>query len=54
MLQAVLTVCFQVEHWPLVARLSEQLLPLQKGEEQSGTLNNLVLAYSRLDFPVLA
>jgi tetratricopeptide (TPR) repeat protein len=53
-LLALLELCQELGYWPTFAYYSEQLLPLEQGEERAETLNNLVYVYIRLIYPALA
>jgi tetratricopeptide (TPR) repeat protein len=53
-LLALLEVCQQTDDWHTFAFYGQQLLPLERGEDQADTLNNLVYAYIELAYPALA
>jgi tetratricopeptide (TPR) repeat protein len=53
-LLALLKVSEKTKDWTTFARYSEQLLPLERGEAQADTLNNLVYAYTQLGYPGMA
>lgn len=53
-LLALLEVSQEMDDWHTFAYYSEQLLKLERGEEQAETLNNLVDANMRLMYPALA
>ncbi len=48
-----LELCQEMGRWQPFAYYSEQLLPLEQGEERAETLNNLAYAYQLLVFPAL-
>jgi len=50
----LLSICHEMKDSRSVARYSERLLPLEKGRDRAITLNNLVVAYSKLGHPALA
>ncbi len=53
-LLALLEVSEAIRDWRTYAYYGEQLLPLERGEDQAGTLNNLVYAHLQLFYPALA
>ena len=53
-LLALLEVSDDIQDWRTYAYYGEQLLPLEHGEDQAETLNNLVYAYIKLLYPALA
>ena len=52
-LMTFLELCQEMNHWQTFAYYSEQLLPLEHGDERAETLNNLAYAYNVLHFPAL-
>lgn len=50
----LLEVSQEIQDWRTFAYYSEQLLPLERGEDRADTLNNLVYAYTQLSYPALA
>ena len=54
MLHALLEVSQAMQDWHTFAYYSEQLLPLERGEDREDTLNNLVFAFVQLLQPALA
>ncbi|HEX6387404.1 MAG TPA: hypothetical protein VF177_22280 [Anaerolineae bacterium] len=53
-LNALLSLYYELQDWASFARYSEQLLPLERGHDRAEVLNNLVFAYTQLMFPALA
>lgn len=53
-LSALADVAIEMKNWQQVAIYSEQLYPMESGNEQATTLNNLMNAYMELMLPSLA
>lgn len=53
-LSALLDVSEALQDWRTYAYYGEQLLPLERGEEQAATLNNLAYAHMQLFYPAMA
>lgn len=53
-LLALLEISEAIQDWRTYAYYGEQLLPLERGEDQAETLNNLVYAHLQLLYPALA
>lgn len=53
-LMALLEVSSEMQDWRTYAYYGEQLLPLEQGEDQAETRNNLIYAYVQLLYPALA
>ncbi|HUM71472.1 MAG TPA: tetratricopeptide repeat protein, partial [Chloroflexota bacterium] len=51
---ALLEVCQETEDWRTIASSAEQLLPLIRGEDRAGTLNNMMIAHVQLGYSALA
>lgn len=53
-LSALADVAIEMKNWQAVALYSEQLYPMESGDERATTLNNLMNAYMQLMLPALA
>lgn len=53
-LLALVEISQEAKDWSTFARYSEQLWPLERGQAQADTLNNLVYAYTQLGFAGMA
>ncbi len=53
-LLALLEISEAIQDWRTYAYYGEQLLPIERGEDQAETLNNLVYAHLQLLYPALA
>jgi tetratricopeptide (TPR) repeat protein len=49
-LESLVELAIESDDWSLIARYSRQLLPYLRGEERAVALNNLLVAYARMDY----